>query len=121
MLSSKCFLDASKITIITYEWASSVIVKTTHYSDSEPTSAFSPYCCVLSREATYTNFIVFSFTRSGLEPTIYRTRGEHAYLYTTHAYIFFERCDYRKPISSQNKTPMSMPLSNLLNYNIISP
>jgi hypothetical protein len=33
---------------------------------------------VLSGEATHTNFIVFDLTRSGLEPTIYRTRGEHA-------------------------------------------
>jgi hypothetical protein len=35
-------------------------------------------CCVLSGQATNTNFIVFGLTRSGLEPTIYHTRGEHA-------------------------------------------
>jgi hypothetical protein len=35
-------------------------------------------CCVLSGEATNINFIVFGLTRSGLEPTIYRTRAEHA-------------------------------------------
>ena len=34
-------------------------------------------------EATNTNFIVFGLTRRGLEPTIYRTRGEHANHYTT--------------------------------------
>ena len=34
--------------------------------------------CVLSGEATNTNFIVFDLTRSGLESTIYRTQGEHA-------------------------------------------
>jgi hypothetical protein len=34
-------------------------------------------------EATNTNFIVFGFTRPGLEHTIYRTRGEHANHYTT--------------------------------------
>jgi hypothetical protein len=33
---------------------------------------------VLSGEATNTNFIVFGLTRSELELTIYRTRGEHA-------------------------------------------
>jgi hypothetical protein len=33
---------------------------------------------VLSRKATNTNFIVFGLTRPGLEPTIYRIRGEHA-------------------------------------------
>jgi hypothetical protein len=40
-------------------------------------------CCVLSGEATHTNFIVFGLIRSGLESTIYRTRGEHANHYTT--------------------------------------
>jgi hypothetical protein len=38
---------------------------------------------VLSGEATNTNFIVFGLTRQGIEPTIYRTRGEHANHYTT--------------------------------------
>jgi hypothetical protein len=37
---------------------------------------------VLSGEATKTNCIVFGLTRSGLEPTIYHTRGEHANHYT---------------------------------------
>jgi hypothetical protein len=37
----------------------------------------------VSGEATDTNVTVFGFTRSGLEPTIYRTRGEHANQYTT--------------------------------------
>ena len=53
----------------------------THYSDSEPTSlkvALIAKCCVLSEEATNTNFIVFGLTRPGLEPTIFRTRDEHA-------------------------------------------
>ena len=45
---------------------------------SQPAFARSPYCRVLSGEATNTNFIVFGLTRPGLEPTIYRTRGEHA-------------------------------------------
>ena len=30
-------------------------------------------------------FIIFGFTRPGLEPTIYRTRGEHANHYATDA------------------------------------
>ena len=33
---------------------------------------------MLSGEATNTNFIVFDLLRSGLEHTIYRTRGENA-------------------------------------------
>jgi hypothetical protein len=32
---------------------------------------------VPSGEAANTNFKVFGLTRPGLEPTIYRTRGEH--------------------------------------------
>jgi hypothetical protein len=43
------------------------------------------------REATNTNFIVFGLTfgltRSGFEPMIYCTRGEHANHYTTNAVI----------------------------------
>jgi hypothetical protein len=35
--------------------------------------------------ATNTNFIVFGLTRPGLEPTIYRNRGEQANHYTTEA------------------------------------
>ena len=38
---------------------------------------------MLSGEATHTNYIVFSLTQSGIEPTIYRTRGDHASHYTT--------------------------------------
>jgi hypothetical protein len=38
---------------------------------------------MLSGKATNTNFIVFGFTRSWLEPTIYRARGEHANHYAT--------------------------------------
>jgi len=52
---------------------------------SQPVFALSPYCCVLSGEATNTNFIVFGFTRSEIKPTIYRTWGEHASRYTIDA------------------------------------
>jgi hypothetical protein len=38
---------------------------------------------MLSGEVTNTNFIAFGLTRSELEPTIYRTRGEYANHYTT--------------------------------------
>jgi hypothetical protein len=37
---------------------------------------------VLSGESTNTNFIVIGLTRSGFEPTIYRTRDEHTNYYT---------------------------------------
>jgi hypothetical protein len=50
---------------------------------SQPVFALS--CCVLSGEATNTNFIVFGLTRPGLEPTIYRILGQHADHYTTDA------------------------------------
>jgi hypothetical protein len=52
---------------------------------SQPVFALSPECCVLSGEATNTNFKVFGLTRPGLESTIYRTRGEHANHYATDA------------------------------------
>ena len=52
---------------------------------SQPVFPLSPECCVLSREATNTNFIVFCLIRSGLELTIYRTRREHATNYTIDA------------------------------------
>ena len=37
---------------------------------------------MLRGEATNTIFIVFGLTRLGIEPTIYRTRSEHANHYT---------------------------------------
>ena len=40
---------------------------------------------MLSGEATNTNFIDFGLTQPGLEPTIYRTLGEHANHYATDA------------------------------------
>jgi hypothetical protein len=45
--------------------------------------ALSPLCWVLSGEATNANFIVFGLTWSGLDLTIYRSRGEHANHYKT--------------------------------------
>ena len=45
---------------------------------SQQVFALAPRCCVLSGEATNTNCIVFGLIRPGLEPTIDRTRGEHA-------------------------------------------
>ena len=52
---------------------------------SQPVFALSPWCCMLSGKATNFNFIVFGLTRPGIEPTIYRTRGEHANHYATDA------------------------------------
>ena len=52
---------------------------------SQPVFALSPLYCLISGEATNTNFIVFSLTRPVLETTIYRTRGEHANHYATDA------------------------------------
>ena len=44
---------------------------------SQSVFALTPYCCVLSGEATrsHTNFIVFGLTRPGLEPTFYDIYG----------------------------------------------
>jgi hypothetical protein len=44
-------------------------------------------CCLLSGKATNTNFIVFGFIWSWLEPTIYRTRGEHALYFSPYFFV----------------------------------
>ena len=54
---------------------------------SQPVFALSPSCCVLSGEATNTNFIVFGLTLPGLESTSCHTRGEQANHYATDAVI----------------------------------
>jgi hypothetical protein len=54
---------------------------------SQPVFVVSVKCCVISGEATNTNLIVVGLTRSGLEPTIYHNRGEHANNYTTDAVV----------------------------------
>ena len=41
----------------------------------------------VSGEATHINYIVFGLTRLGLEPTIYRIRGEYTNHYTIDAVI----------------------------------
>jgi hypothetical protein len=43
---------------------------------NQPVFALSPYCCMLSGEATNSNFIVFGFTWSELKLTIYHTRSD---------------------------------------------
>jgi hypothetical protein len=60
---------------------------------SQPVFALSPKCCMLSREATNIN-LVFGLTRSGLEPMIYCTRGEHANHYTTGVVTGSWKCNY---------------------------
>jgi hypothetical protein len=47
----------------------------------------SPLCWVLTGEETTTIFIVFDFIQSGLEHTIYRTRGDHANHHKTDAVL----------------------------------
>ena len=44
---------------------------------SQPVFTLSPYCCMFSGEAKYTNFIVFGLTRSGLKSMIYISQGDH--------------------------------------------
>jgi hypothetical protein len=50
---------------------------------------------VLSEEATHTNFMVFGLTRPGFEPTIHRTRDEHANHYATDAVHLFVAMEFR--------------------------
>jgi hypothetical protein len=72
---------------------------------NQPVITLTPLCCVLSGEATNTNFIIFGLTRPGIEPTIYRIRDEHATHYTTNA-VYFElrRLD--------NKTMINIEMCN---------
>ena len=50
---------------------------------------------MFSGDATNTYFIFYVLTRSGLEPTIYPTRGEHANQYATDAAkLSFDHADY---------------------------
>ena len=71
-------------------WNNSPRLVMLHHSDtlfwfsSQPVFALSPSCCMLRGEATNTDSIVFGFTRWGLEPMIYHTRGEHPNHYTTY-------------------------------------
>ena len=61
---------------------------------SQPVFALTLYCCLLSGDATNTNCIVFGFTRTELEPTIYRTRDKHANHYTTNVVKFILKESY---------------------------
>ena len=47
--------------------------------------AYSEFRDFVVGEATNTNVIIFALTRSRFEPTIYRTRGDHANTNTTDA------------------------------------
>ena len=71
---------------------------------SQPVFVLSPQCCVLCEEATNTNFIIFGLTRPVLEPTIYRTRGEHANYYATDAVELHLMCGLHRKLVDQEFT-----------------
>jgi hypothetical protein len=73
---------------------------------SQPVFALSPYCCVLSREATNTNFIVIGLTRSRLKPTIYLTPGKHTNHYTTDAVDYFNMYVEMRELVKKKKNDM---------------
>ena len=54
-----------------------------HENTLASTCSFSWMMSAEKQQIPNTNFIVFGLTRSGLVPTIYHTRGEHANHYTT--------------------------------------
>jgi hypothetical protein len=58
---------------------------------SQPVFVFTPWCCVLSGEATTINFVVFGWTRPVYDSTSYHTRGEHTILYTTDVVSYYLR------------------------------
>jgi hypothetical protein len=53
----------------------------------QPVFSLSPQCWVLSGEATITNLIVCGLSRSWLEHTVNRTRGEYDIHYITDAVV----------------------------------
>ena len=55
----------------------------------QPVFALSPEYCVLSCEATYTNFIIFGLIRLELEPTVDLPQDEHDNNYVTNAVEFY--------------------------------
>jgi len=61
---------------------------------------------VLSGEAAHTKFIIFGLTQPGLEPTIYRTRGDHTNYYTTNVVCvqYFQSSYYPRDWWSSNCT-----------------
>ena len=76
--------------------------------------ALSPSCCMLSGEATYTNFIDFGLTWSEFQPTIYRICGKHANHYTTDAVIYNNKSTMTGPtggagITCSSGAPESTP------------
>ena len=85
------------ICIVPAHWNNSLWIDMSPNSDTlscfcnQPVFALSPLCCMPIREATNANFIVFSLTRSGIEPMIYCTWGEHANNYTTDAVFTSEK------------------------------
>jgi hypothetical protein len=93
-LTSLCI--PSKIKSMAYAMMSKYFSKIQFQNVYEPCTfwAILHVFCVFSGEATNTNFIVFGLQLPGLEPKIYRTRGEHANHYATDAVeAIYQRID----------------------------
>jgi hypothetical protein len=90
---------------------------------------------VNSGEATNTNCIVFCLTRSGLEPTIYCTRGEHAnhytskiknyyciritnYKFSSASFIYPYLCCIKSICNTESTTSTWITLSDIHRYNV---
>ena len=58
----------------------------------------------LAEKQPITNFIVFGLTQPGLEPKIYRTRGEHGNHYVTDAVVAKTKQDKKTNKDIQNTT-----------------
>jgi hypothetical protein len=85
LLVQQAELDFYSVSLVKQQYTGRHVAPLRHIVliPSQPVIAHTPYWCVLSREATNTNFNVFGLTRSGLEHMIYHTRCEHANHYTT--------------------------------------
>ena len=78
--------DDDEIRFVIDQHAEVDFIVLAHWNNT-PRIAMSPLSDILFWfwEATNTKFTVFGLTRPGLEPTIYRTWGEHVNHYTTDA------------------------------------
>ena len=73
----------------------------------QPIFALSHWWCMLSQKATNANLKVFGLNRSGLEPAIYRTRGEHVNHYAIDAAKHF----YRSLVIYHNQVQVKWQMS----------
>jgi hypothetical protein len=82
-LSEKSEHSEQCLNILKVDWKFWTDSEKSEHCLKAPKLVYSEFLDFVVGEATNTNFIFFALTRSRFEPTIYRTRGEHANTNTT--------------------------------------